>query len=517
MERFRVIDDKVSEIRDINLLAVGYLLEADADVHKALVEERSMLFLNAGSPDFKAAIDRHKQSIESARKKLSDFNVLVKDDAINQRYSNYEIARDKWEKLTYTVASEREANTRIGRTTAIEVSFKDANVAFMEMRNEIYALKRQVEQTANATVDESHSLVSSSRNIMILIIGATILISFAIWLFTPRLMVDPIKKMIVFITALAGDGGDLTHKVPVAYQDELGNLSQSINLFIDSLRNLLVRVIDMGNLFNDQAKTLTGLANNNSELSRKQVTEVGLVAGAMVELSKSIREVASLANSAAAKTAQVRTYSEDGLNVVGTTIESINHLAEEVKNSAGVISQLNQNSENIASVVSVIKGIAEQINLLALNAAIEAARAGEQGRGFAVVADSVRELAFKTAESTKEIQGMISALQQSATRAATVMDKSQRIAEDSVSNASLAGAALKKIDRAIVEMSEMNTQIAGAAEQQSKVSSEISNNADNIMQYAQLATELTSKVDGSSQQLADAASSLHDELYKFKV
>lgn len=512
-----MIDDKVSDIRDINLLAVGYLLEADADVHKALVEERSMLFLNAGTPDFKAAIDRHRQSIESARKKLDDFHLLVKDDAINQLYSSYEISRDKWEKLTYTVASEREANTRIGRTTAIEVSFKDANVAFMQMRNEIYALKKQVEQTANSTVNESHALVGSSRNIMILIIGATVLISFAIWLFTPRLMVDPIKKMIAFITSLAGDGGDLTHKVPVAYQDELGNLSQSINLFIDSLRNLLVRVIDMGNLFNDQAKTLTGLANNNSELSRKQVTEVGLVAGAMVELSKSIREVAGLANSAAAKTEQVRTYSEDGLKVVGTTIQSINHLAEEVRNSAGVISQLNQNSENIANVVSVIKGIAEQINLLALNAAIEAARAGEQGRGFAVVADSVRELAFKTAESTKEIQGMISALQQSATRAATVMDKSQQIAEDSVSQAGLAGAALKKIDDAIVEMSAMNTQIAGAAEQQSKVSGEINNNADNIMQYAQRATELTGKVDDSSQQLAQAASSLHDELYKFKV
>lgn len=517
IERFRLIDNKVSELREINLLAIGYLLEADSDLHKALVEERSMLFLNAGTPDFQASLDRHKQSIESAHQKLLTFHKLISDDVINPIYADYEKNRDKWEKLTYTVASERTANTRVGRTTAMEVSFKDANTVFMEMRNNIYALKTEIEQKANITVDESRALVSASRVKIIIIIAITIFISFAIWLFTPRLMIDPIKNMTAFVKSLAGDGGDLTHKVPVAYQDELGSLSQSINLFIDSLRSLLVRVIEMGRMFNSQAQTLTGLANNNSELFNKQLKEIGMVANSMVELSSSIQEVARLASSAASKTQEVRNHSEDGIKVVDTTIKSINHLAEEVKNSAEVIVQLNQNSGEIANVVNVIKSIAEQINLLALNAAIEAARAGEQGRGFAVVADSVRELAFKTAESTKEIQGMISTLQQSATRAANVMDKSQKIASDSVVQAGLAGAALEKIDRAIEEMSGLNIQIASAAEQQSKVSGEINHNADNIIQYTRHATELTGNVDESSQQLANAARLLQDELHKFKV
>lgn len=517
MERFRLIDNKVSELREINLLAVGYLLEADADLHKALVEERSMLFLNAGAPDFKESIARHQQNIAIAHKKLQDFHGLVNGPEIDPIYVEYEKARDKWEGLTLTVAREREANTRIGRTTAMEVSFKDANVAFMEMRSQIYALKNQVEQKANQTVDQSHEIVSSSRNLLVIIIAITLLISFAIWQFTPRLMIDPIQKMIAFITSLAGDGGDLTHKIPVAYHDELGDLSQSINLFIDSLRALLVRVIDMGQLFNTQAQMLTGLANNNSELSRKQGGEVGQVAKAMTQLSISIQEVADSANRAAEKTSQVRVYSSDGMQVVGKTVESINHLAKEVKHSASVIVQLNQNSDNIAKVVNVIKGIAEQINLLALNAAIEAARAGEQGRGFAVVADSVRELAFKTAESTKEIQTMISTLQQSATLAVNAMDKSQKIAEDSVSQASLAGAALEKIDGAVEEMAELNTQIARVSQQQSRVSGEINTNADNINRYTKDATQLTDKVDQSSKQLAEVAHSLQEELYKFKV
>lgn len=517
IERFRIIGNKVNELGEINLLAVGYLLEADTELYKALVEERSMLFLNAEAPDFVASLERHKQSITSARQKLNDFHGLVNGTEIDPVFADYEKARDKWEVLTLTVAREREANTRIGRTTAMEVSFKDANAAFTEMRNVIYALKNQVEQKATKAVGDSHATVRNSRNLLVVIIAFTLLISFAIWLFTPRLMIDPIRKMIAFVNSLAGDGGDLTHKIPVAYQDELGELSQSINLFIDSLRKLLVRVIDMGQLFNSQAQTLTNLANSNSELSHKQGTEVDLVANAMSQLSTAIQEVARLANSAATQTTQVRVYSSDGLQVVGKTVGSINHLAEEIKHSADVIVQLNQNSGNIASVVNVIKGIAEQINLLALNAAIEAARAGEQGRGFAVVADSVRELAFKTAESTKEIQSMISVLQQSATLAVSAMDKSQKIAEDSVAQASLAGAALEKIDSAVVEMSELNAQIALASQQQSKVSDEINHNAANITRYTQDATQLTGKVDLSSQHLAEAAKTLQEELYKFKV
>ena len=134
IERFRIIGNKVNELGEINLLAVGYLLEADTELYKALVEERSMLFLNAEAPDFVASLERHKQSITSARQKLNDFHGLVNGTEIDPVFADYEKARDKWEVLTLTVAREREANTRIGRTTAMEVSFKDANAAF----NHIY-------------------------------------------------------------------------------------------------------------------------------------------------------------------------------------------------------------------------------------------------------------------------------------------------------------------------------------------------------------------------------------------
>jgi len=517
LDRFQIIDKKVTDLREVNLLAVGYLLEADAELHKALVEERSMLFLNVGTPDFSDSIMRHKDSITSAYEKLKLFHELMDSPDIDQLYQEYETAWNTWEQLTKKVATEREANTRIGRTTAIEISFKDANHAFIAMRKAIYALKAEVDVKANEAVAESHRVVIESRYLIIVTIAVSLVLSLLMVIIIPRLVVEPINKIIAFMTTLAGDGGDLTHKIPVAYHDELGHLSESINLFIDSLRGLLVRVIDLGEKFDEQARTLHGSANNNRELAQKQTQEVTMVAGAIAELSTSVQGVASLANNASIKAQQARSHSDQGLAVVTSTIGAIDKLANEVRQSAAVVITLNQDSGNIANVVGVIKSIAEQINLLALNAAIEAARAGEQGRGFAVVADSVRELAFRTAESTQEIQGMISKLQQSAVHAANVMQSSQKTAEDSVIHAGKAGSALEKIDAAIVEMSDLNLQIAAAAEEQSRVSNEINTNAGNIADYATRAAGVTVNVENSAQQLAGVASSLHQELYKFKV
>ncbi len=517
IQRFSLIDKNITALRETNLQAVSYLLEADSDLHKALVEERSLLFLNANSADFKAAVNRHQSNIDNAHNKLKNFHSLISDPSLDALYADYETAREQWEKLTLTVSSERQADTRIGRTTAMEISFKDANKAFISMRGIIYELKNQVDHKATVTADESQSLARSSRTLIIGITAITLAISLIIWLFIPYLMIEPIKRMMNYIQSLANEGGDLTNQISITYRDELGNLGLSINTFITSLRELLKRVIDMGLLFHQQAHTLQQLVTHTTQLSTKQAYEVDSISEVITELMSSNKIVVDLATEAVKKTQQVRSYSKEGLDVVGTTVNSINFLANEVKKSSTVIVQLNKNSGNIASVVNVIKGIAEQINLLALNAAIEAARAGEQGRGFAVVADSVRELAFKTAESTKEIQSMILTLQESATQAVSVMEKSQNIAEDSVNQAELAGKALEKIECAVVEMSDFNLKISNAADEQTKVSSHITSSIINVAQYTKDTTQLTNNVDTSAQQLAHIANKLHQELGKFTV
>lgn len=515
--KFELIDAKVRQLGDVSLQANNYLLAADADVHKVLVEERSMLFLNPDSPEFATSVENHQKSLTSAHDKLLQFYELMHDDEFKSEFNQYEIARDKWESLTKTVVTARQGNTREGRTTAIETSFKDGNQAFSEMRTSIYKLKELVQAKASTVMNESRDTVSRSYFTVIVFIAVSFAIALLISYLIPRIIVEPILKMQKFIKSLVGDGGDLTHKIPIEYQDELGLLGETINEFIETLRGLLARVIGMGKVFDQQASTLHGLANKNLLIIQKETHEVAMVASAINQLSTSVMAVAETASKAAGNTMQAQDESKNGLTVVKNTITAINSLASEVQRSANVIVQLDAESGNIASVVNVIKSIAEQINLLALNAAIEAARAGEQGRGFAVVADSVRELAFRTAESTQEIQAMIGHLKASATSAVDAMQASQSIAEESVAQASAAGDALQKIDSAIVSVTGLNAQIAVAVEQQSKVAGEISGNTNNISVYAQDAAALAKNVETASEDLAQVASSLHGELYKFKI
>ncbi len=515
--KFKLIANNVKELAQVNLVANNYLLEADADVHKVLVEERSMLFLNPDSPEFATAVADHQKSLDSAHEKLIKFKQLVQDSQFKTAVNQYETARDKWEQLTKTVVTARQSNTREGRTTAIEVSFKDGNQAFDEMRNAIYSLKSMVQKKTSMAMEESEATLHRSYAVVAVFIAISVAVALVMIYLIPRLIVDPIYKMQHLMRSLAGDGGDLTHKIPVDYQDEIGELGIAINEFIESLRGLLARVIGMGEVFDDQASRLNILATKNTGLVQKETHEVAMVASALTELSTSVHAVAETAAKAAERTQQAQQQSKSGLLVVKNTIHAIDRLASEVQQSSDVIVRLNSDSGNIANVVNVIKSIAEQINLLALNAAIEAARAGEQGRGFAVVADSVRELAFRTAESTQEIQAMIGQLQASANQAVNAMKSSQTIAQESVTEASAAGQALQSIDAAVVQVTELNTHIAVAVDQQSKVSGEISGNTNNISLYAQDAADLAGQVEESSNELAKVASSLHAELYKFKI
>ncbi len=517
INRFKVIDQKVVELRDVNLLALSYLMTADTEIHKAITEERSMIFLNVESPEFEVSFARHQQSVKDAHAQLELFHSLMNTSSVESLYLDYVDARDHWEKLTLQVALERKSNTRISRTTAIELSFKDANEAFVQLRQTILALIDAVNHQATKSVTASRETVDQSRRLIIFLVILGGVISTVMFLITPRLVVAPIQKMTALMQALAHGDGDLSHKIIVQHGDELGELGHAINAFIESLRLLLVRVVDIGQRFDSQTNNLHGLANTNNELAQSQYREVEQATDALNALSHSVNSIADLANNASGMAQTARSYSHEGNGIVTNTMAAIDKLAKEVQVSSAAVLKLSEDSGNIASVVNVIKGIAEQINLLALNAAIEAARAGEQGRGFAVVADSVRELAFKTAESTHEIQSMIAVLQESAVRAANAMQNNKNIAHQSVAEANLAGDALMRIDQAIVEMAKLNTQIVAASQDQTHTCTQINRSTGNISGATQQSAALTLRVEESAQLLATGAGDLEQALRKFKL
>jgi len=199
------------------------------------------------------------------------------------------------------------------------------------------------------------------------------------------------------------------------------------------------------------------IADSSTDIS--SYVETDMVATAVTEMSASIQEVANNAQLTSESATQANSEVSNSKQVVGRTMEAIHTLAEDVEQASEVIRKLNEDSDRISSVVSVISGIAEQTNLLALNAAIEAARAGEQGRGFAVVADEVRTLANRTHDSTREIQEMIEHLQSGASRAVDVMQKSRQQADSSVERGEEAVTSLNAITDAVAAINDMSAQI----------------------------------------------------------
>ena len=327
----------------------------------------------------------------------------------------------------------------------------------------------------------------------------------------------PLRHTVTAMEDIAQGEGDLTRRLPVRGSDEIAMLSAAFNRFVEKVQKLVLQVTGSISQLASAAEEMSMITGETRNGVQRQRNETEQVATAMNEMTATVQEVARHAESAAGAARQADEEANAGRQVVQGTVEAIHHLAGEVEKAADVIAHLEQDSEQIGSVLEVIRGIAEQTNLLALNAAIEAARAGEQGRGFAVVADEVRSLASRTQESTEEIQQMIEKLQAGARDAVKVMEHGRSRAQESVEQAGQAGQALEGITGAVDQITTMNSQIAEAARQQGEVAEEINQNIINISQVADETATGTDQLANASADLARLSAELQSLVASFKV
>ncbi len=305
----------------------------------------------------------------------------------------------------------------------------------------------------------------------------------------------------------------LMREVYAGRQDELGVLECALVMLEGNLATVIKRVDDLADDLKARARAAAGVTASAAGATEEQQASIEQIAAAVNEMSASIREVATSAASAAEAAEAADRQARAGTAEVQKTDATMAALAAEIEKVAQVVARLQESSQNIGSVLDVIRGIAEQTNLLALNAAIEAARAGEQGRGFAVVADEVRTLAQRTQESTQEIQGMIEDLQALAEESAAAMEASSRCTEEGVAQARRAGEAIAAIAAAVDNITAMNTQIATATEQQSTVAEDINANVQRITAMAQDAVTHARQASAHNEELAEMAQTV-DELVR---
>lgn len=326
-------------------------------------------------------------------------------------------------------------------------------------------------------IDERISTIITS----IMVIAAVLLVIFGIvGVVLSNTFLRPLQQIKDNLDDIAAGEGDLTRRLPINGDDELGQLAGSFNRFVEKIHGLVRQIVDMTGQLTELVGQVSAQTQRSEEAMERQRHETDQVATAINEMSAAAHEVAQSAQGAAEAAQKTDTEGQAAKQVVDGSIERIHTLVQDIRDSGVSLDTLQKDVSSIVSVLDVIRSIAEQTNLLALNAAIEAARAGEAGRGFAVVAVEVRALASRTQQSTQEIQGMIDRLQKGTQDAVTAMRRSSDAGDVTSEQANRAGTSLDAIAQLIATINAMNAQIASAAEEQTAVAEEINRSVHKI-------------------------------------
>ncbi|VVP65404.1 Methyl-accepting chemotaxis protein McpP [Pseudomonas fluorescens] len=353
------------------------------------------------------------------------------------------------------------------------------------------------------------SIVGVAVVVLLLIAAAGMLLA--------NTILRPLNLMKANLDDIAAGEGDLTRRLSISSQDELGDLAGSFNRFVDKIHGLVRQITEMTSQLTGLVTQVSDQAHRSDKAMERQRHETDQVATAINEMSAAAQEVAKSAQNAAVAAQQTDEEGQAAKRVVAGSIVKIHALVDDIRSSGVSLDSLQKDVSSIVSVLGVIRSIAEQTNLLALNAAIEAARAGEAGRGFAVVADEVRALASRTQISTQEIQGMIDRLQAGTQSAVEAMRRSSEAGDGTSAQANEAGASLDTMAQLIATINSMNAQIASAAEEQTAVAEEINRSVhqiavavDNVAGETQLGAQ-------TSRSLADLGQRLGSLVGQFRI
>jgi methyl-accepting chemotaxis protein len=363
-------------------------------------------------------------------------------------------------------------------------------------------------------LSQAHDDISYAIGFFFIILLLTTLTGY---LAVSHLIVTPLNDLALKMQDISSEDGDLTVRLKAQGKNEFAWVAFSFNTFVEKIAATINNFSSTSDQLATASHQLASISEKTEQGVARQQAETTQVATAMEEMTATVQEVARNASNASDAATNADTESANGKKIVSQAVAGINQLAGEVENAASVIHELENDSNSIGEVLSVIQGIAEQTNLLALNAAIEAARAGEQGRGFAVVADEVRTLASRTQNSTLEIQQTIERLQNRAKQAVGVMENGRKQAASSVEQAASAGESINTISERIDTISDMNNQIAGAAEEQTAVAEEINRNINNISAVSNETASGAKNTSEACKELSSLADQLRSTVGHFKT
>ncbi|SHI25618.1 Methyl-accepting chemotaxis protein PctC [Vibrio aerogenes CECT 7868] len=409
-----------------------------------------------------------KQQITDTLEEYKQFSTDEEEEKLmtefEHRYQDYLVVQDELLKLSSSGQHDQAKQRFIGDSL-------QAYVHYSGLLTHLSELEKASAEKASEYADVIHS---RAIKMLILTLVIAALVMAVIALMISRYMTRTIYQLKEAITRMAD--GDLTTQVDEMGSNELGVLADSLNRSSDQFNTMTTKLTQVANLVSHNSESPAANMTQSRDNAEHILSQAEMIATASTEMASAAQEISQNASQAKDFAGQATAYVDEG-NLALIQAKTISErITESVTESADIVNQLKNYSTDIGTVIEVIHGISEQTNLLALNAAIEAARAGEQGRGFAVVADEVRNLATKTKDSTVDIQEIILKLQTQAEQADQFMNANLELVQESEQTSEQVMDAFEKIKSGMSQISDFNTQVAAASDEQTSVTDEISRN-----------------------------------------
>lgn len=453
-------------------------------------------------------MENAKQRAQSALDRMSSQGVISRQevDALRAKLASFNQLRDG----VFVALARRE--------TLSDTAFAEFNRNVAELLEFI----SELEETADGAVEgktKEIAVVKDSAQFRIVIgVSLSVVATLIIYFLAKHYVISAIERITDQMHQLSRGDGDLTQRLPVAGQDtEMGQLAHYFNLFVQKLQHLINQLQNSNASLMAASTQITQSIEHTAQGAKVQFGEVSRVAGAVQNISHSLNSVSEAAYNANTASDQAVESTQTGNHIVNLAQQGVDQIVEEVERAGQVITSLVADSQNISSMLEVIRSIAEQTNLLALNAAIEAARAGETGRGFAVVADEVRSLASRTQESTKSIEEIIANLSAGSAKAVDVMKNAQSQAITIKERIGKTTEAFTEIVQVVNQIKAMNANIAKASDQERHEMEHINKSMDNILKQAQSNQHESELAQTSRQHLEEQVLKIESSLKQFRT
>jgi len=490
---------------------------ADRDLYQTWVAERSMLTLPVKSKQYTLMQEMHKDSLANAGKRMQQLSKLKPTPEIKQLLDQFWNVYPNWVKVTQRIEKERTSNTRIGRSTAIGLSYKEAFTLFRETQRYLELITDLVTYDSDEQAQQLETMHNKFSTERLYLVGFSLVVGIGIIWFFPQLIIGDLNNITKQIKELAKGGGDLTQRLELNRRDELGTLATYLDKFMSELHHLVKQIISNAEQNNTHVSLLGEMSQKAHQTTHKQVESMQDVSLSSQDMNEAIQNISVRTNEAASSTQRAEHAATEGRKQVEDTQHNIESLSDSVEHVVTAISRIDDVTKKIRSVLTIISSIAEQTNLLALNAAIEAARAGESGRGFAVVADEVRGLASKTQNCTKDVNEMISNLETSVQDAVSIMEQVTERASTTKESSHATQQAIGEMMIAVSHVTEITTQIDSVIVEQSKMAEHIQDEISTIETQSKESLEQSSKVDDACHTLNALHQQLSNVTNKFTV